>query len=81
MSLRHAAALVACLPLGSLVLANINPELAYTTTDRLLLRLCNIVGSLAGVQPIDPSKATTDDAAPHLDSKEYERRLSLPREG
>lgn len=80
MGLRHAAALVACLPLGSLVLANIDPSLAYTTTEQLLIRLCNTVAAATGIPQIDPSRPTEGSSA-HLDSSEYERLLALPREG
>ena len=41
MSIHHAAALVSCLPPGSMTLAKFNPKIGWTISELLLLAIAN----------------------------------------
>ena len=77
-SVRHAAALAACLPEGSLVLAKDDPRRRFTDAEWLLLGILNAVRSFGGAEPLDPFSGG-GEARVALDAESYMERLSRPR--
>lgn len=76
-SVRHAAALAACLPEGSLVLAKEDPRRGFTDAEWLLLGILNAVRTFGGAEPLDPFGERAHRVS--LDAESYMERLSRPR--
>lgn len=75
--MRHAAALIACLPRGSLTLAKIEPSAQWTDIEYLLLTIANAWRE----EPINPpwEEQSNSNGGIRLDVDEYAKRLNAPR--
>lgn len=74
-SVRHVAALAACLPCGSLTLERIDPRTKYTETDWLLLGILNSLRS----EPFNPFEERARPRRASMGADEMRAWLSRPR--
>lgn len=77
-TVRHAAALCACLPCGSMALAKIDPKSSWTNSDWMLLGILNSLRE----EPIDPFGEETTKPKKNFTApvSRMEELLNMPRE-